>query len=271
MYEYNQKTHAERILKEGFQGKFLKSGMRVLAKYYRDVEDKERKDRRIALYDFCEKNIEGYNRVKYYQAINAALNHASNKKNKLVEIEKIVVTKEELNYIDKLKIDYKYRKIIFTLLVLDKLSMESYNIKTGKEPNSEHIFGNPLRKYNELVKSSQVTSTMMKKDGYSNINDVVRYFSSLGLVEVLNQGMIKLVFINEISESGNESLKIVDYENIGLYYDLHKGVKNVKECEECEVPIRVKSNSTKYCDKCKKEIERIKTAKRVRRYRNVTE
>ena len=54
----------------------------------------------------------------------------------------------------------------------------------------------------------------------------------------------------------NKVVEINQFDDIGWYYDLYMGDAKIKQCESCGKLIRIKSkkdNSSKYCDKCKKE------------------
>lgn len=254
--QYNHQKTINRINESGFSARYLRTELRVLALYYREQGHPPKK-RRELLYEECEKHIKDFNRVKLFKAINSAVNYSSNRKNRFIVIDSVSVSQSELNFIDELDIDYNYKKILFTMVVMDKLSKERYKIIANKEPNEEHYFGNPPSKYTELMKTSTVSRGSFKKNGHVNIHDVIRYFSEIGLVQV-NMGIIKLLFMYDMNKSEDEEVVVKDYENIGLYYDLYSGVKNIKECESCEVIMKVRSNRAKYCKPCANEVERIR-------------
>lgn len=93
---------------------------------------------------------------------------------------------------------------------------------------------------------------MLRKLGHENINMAIYYLKEQGLVEdTINN--LKLLFMYNIPDDDNVAMEIKDYENIGMYYDLHIGKKNIKACDNCGKPIKVKSNRTKYCNICSEE------------------
>lgn len=254
MYQYNQTKYAESVIKNGFSSKYMRMELNLIALYYREL-GKTPKERKELIYDVCEKHIEEFNRVKYFKAINSAINFSTNKKNKLIDIDYIQITRSELNYIDNLDIDYLYKKILFTFIVLDKLKQNKGEIVTENKPNGEHYFRNSEANIRELIKSSGITKPMLKKIGHENINMAIYHLRKLGLVEdTINN--LKLLFLYNIHEDNNVVMEIRDYGNIGMYYDLHIGKKNIKACENCDKPFRFKSKNKKYCDKCAREKQR---------------
>lgn len=268
MFEYNELTHANRILNNGFGTRFFQKELNILSKYYKHQGHKPKK-RKELLYDFCEKNIENYNPVIYYESVNQALNHASKKNNVLVEINEVHATDKELEYLEGLDLDYKYKKLLFTLIVLDKLHKAKYEIIRDVSSNDEYYFGKPKTKYTELKRVCNIPLHQFKKDGFDNIHIVFHYLINLGLIEPFNKGNIKLLFMYDIDrENSKNIICIKDYEHIGWYYDGYNGIEKIKECEECGILIKYKSNRTKYCKECFEDSRKKYKKEKQREYRN---
>lgn len=240
--------------------------LRLLAVYYRDL-GKKPKERKELLYKICKKHIEDFNRVKFFKEINSAVNYSTNKKNKIIDVECIPITGSELSYIDNLDLDVFYKKILFTLLVKDKLKQEVWRMISEQDPNGEHYFKNNDKNARKLVKTADITLSSMRKYGHSNIFNIIHYFIELRLIEDTIEN-IKLLYIYDIPKDDCVVMKIRDYENIGIYYDLHIGKKNIKACKSCDKPIKVRSNRTKYCVECAKEKEKENVRARVRKHRD---
>ncbi|MCA1021626.1 hypothetical protein [Halobacillus litoralis] len=256
MYKYNERQYAERILKDGFTNKkYTNSEMRLLAKYYKEQGHPPR-EREKLLYNFCEKHIEGFSKVNYFRQVNAALNHAKKKISKLIEIECVHISSSELSVIDSLQIEKPLKKILLTLLVLDKIHKQIQVLREGEVSNREHYFGGSVKAYKDLLDSSKVTKAEMKSIECKNVHDMIALLADYGLVEIRNNGVIKSLFIYDIYPEDGSVIEVKGYDRIGLYYDLHIGEKRVKECEECSLPIRVTSNRTKFCTDCWKEREK---------------
>jgi len=268
LFQYNQSKYADYIIKNGFSSKYLRMELKILALYYRD-KGMPPKKRKAILYEMCNKYIEGFNRVNFFKLINSVVTYSSNKKNKLIDIDHILVTSTSLNYIDNLDVDYLCKKLLFGFIVFDKLGKVKWTIENEKESNNEHFFANNPSSYRNLTKSLSINKSVLRKYGYQKIYEVTHYLINKGLLEdTINN--TKLLFLYNIPIDENISIEVKNYDNVGLYYDLHSGTKNVKKCENCSVPIKVKSNSAKYCEECKVKTILTKTAERVKKYRDVT-
>jgi hypothetical protein len=265
-FQYKERTYAKEIMSKGFITKHIKYELQLLVKYYKELGCKP-KERKELIYQFCEKYLDGFDRVIHFKLINSVLNNGKNKSNVLVEIENIPLTKEELNYINNLEIDHDYKKVIFTLLVLDKLNKQYHEIKNDPKSN-EHYFGG-AKKYKELIDSSKITLKQNKQ-----IHNIIGELSEIRVIEILGNSSIKLSFIYNIPESEEILFSIKSFDNIGYYYDLHTDENKVKKCECCETPIKPKNNKNKYCEKCAKEKElerqRIKWHNNKSKYRSAT-
>jgi hypothetical protein len=234
-------------LDKGFVSNHIKYELQLLVKYYKELGYKP-KERKELIYQFCEKYMDGFDRVLHFKLINSALNYGKNKNNILVEIENVSITKEELNYIDSLSIDHDYKKVIFTLLVLEKLNKQYHEIR-NESKNNEHYFGG-AKKYKELVETSKIS---LKKN--NQIHNMIGHLDELGIVQITGNSSIKLLFMYDIPESDEVGIIVSTYDNIGYYYDLHTSENKVKKCESCETPIKPKNNKNKYCEECAKIIK----------------
>lgn len=257
MYKYNELAYAKLILEKGFTSKYINNELRVLAKYYKYIGRKP-VEREKLLYEFCEKHLDDYDRVKYYKNINAALNHAKKKENKIIEINTIGVTDKEIEYIEKINLSKFHKMVAFSLLVVDKLNNMTLDIKHGKDRKSNHYYGGNEKKYRELSSQSCIPSSKRKKA--ENVHSLISDLANQNILEIKGNGYIHLKFIEEIPASNEYVININNFNNLGLYYELYIGEKKVKTCECCETPIRVNSNRTKYCFKCAKLIKNQKIA-----------
>lgn len=247
-YEYKERDYAEEILKNGFTSNHVRHELKILVKYYKEQGHKP-KERKDLIYDFCEKYLDGYDRVTHFKMINSVLNYGSNRKNKLIQIDNVNVTKKELEYIEQLGLEHDYKKILFTWIVLDKLNKKYHEIRNDSEPINEYYFGGRYN-YNKLITYSNIN---LKRK--SDIHKIIHKLSELGLVEIRMKSKIKLLFMYEISKNEEVAMEISNFEKIGMYYDLHCGINRIKECENCGEPIKVIGNKTKYCSLCAKRIK----------------
>ena len=264
MFKYNEKAYAEHIIENGFGTKHLNQELTIMAKYFRD---KGHEDIKETLYEFCEKKMKGeFNRVTYFKNINAAVKKAVDNEEPLIVINEIPVTEQELERINGFNIDYEYKKILFTMMVLEKLNKEYYHLKTGKEKNNEHFFGGTTKNYKELVESSGISFSKRNKSKY--IHEVIHNLNENGIVEIKNKGSVKLLYLYDIKHSNTSTMSVKDFDDIGLYFDLFNKTEKVKSCESCGKPVRIKSNRTKFCDQCVDENWKKYNAKKQKEYYN---
>jgi hypothetical protein len=250
-FKYNEEKYAEVLLEKGFQTKYNNYELRILAKYYK-YKGHKAKERKELLYEFCEKFIPNFNKVKYFTKINSALRYGSKRDNQLLVINEIPITDEEIVYINGLDIDYVYKKVLFTLLVQNKIKKEICNLTYGKASEFNY-FGGKNQKYQEIQQISKISSK-------HKINSIVNYLDEKQLIEIRTRGKINLLFIDKIPVSDNVVMKITTFDNVGYYLDWYNGDKKISNCTDCGKLIRITSNRKKYCSGCwnnkEKELKR---------------
>jgi hypothetical protein len=266
IYKYNEKKYVDKILKNGFINKFYLSQLKVLGKYYKDIgfKNKEIKER---IYKFCEKYIQEFNRAKYFKTINSVMNYLNKKTSNLVVIEEVKINEFEINYINKLNLDYDFKKLLFTILVFNKLNKIEYKIRTGNNLESNYFISNELHK--DIQKSSGINKNI-------DFDDYVFLFGMDGLVTSTHKGRFYLNFVDDIEKefdnqcnsensdkyddeyiNKSKDLIIFDYNNIGCYFDVYNNKKNnFIKCNVCGMFIKKTSNSRKYCEDCSIEIQK---------------
>lgn len=249
-FHYKEKDYAEAILREGFTSKYIATELKVLAKYFKS-QGMDEVEIKKELQTFCEDNLKGYNQAIHFKIVNSAVAYGSNEKNKLIQIDCVDVTESELKVIDHLEIQHDFKRVLFTLLVLNKLSKKFTEVKDEAIANKEFYFGGH-KNYRELVATSKITFNKTKKSTVKNIHDLIRLLDDKGTVQITHNGNIKLLFMYDIEEDENISFSVNDYSVIGFYYDLYHGENRVRECESCKIPIKA-YNTQKYCNECKKQ------------------
>ncbi|MGG3890358.1 hypothetical protein [Metabacillus fastidiosus] len=265
-FQYKEKDYAEEILKSGFTSKYIATELKILAKYYKQ-QGKDETEIKELLETFCGKNLTGYNKAIHFKIINNAVNQCINDKNKLIQIDKIDITKNELKVIDSMNISHDYKRVVFTLLVLTKLGKQFLKIRDGEIKNSEYYFGGH-KNYRELVTVSKIIFNKTKKSTVKNIHDLIHMLNEQGIVEITNNANIRLSFMYGIEQDQNIEFSVIDYSVIGLYYDLYHGENRVKECQNCNVPIKINGKYKKYCNICADTINKQKTLDNYYKKRN---
>lgn len=245
-YKYNEIQYAELIFRKGFQTKHIPTELRLLVLYCRDIVKLKPQEREKYIYEFCNKYISNFKKEKFFKTINKTLTNALNKKQKLVNIDKIDIYENEIQYINDLDIKYDYKKVMFTFMVQLKLNKAVYEYKNNKEYNSIYFRGGK-KKYNNIKKIANISSKL-------SINDeVINELSKIKLIEILCRGAILLKYLENIKCGDKVLIEIKDFENIGYYFDYYNKVEGVIQCENCNKPIKQINNKNKYCKECAKE------------------
>jgi len=249
-YRYNEKKYAEAMLKNGFLTQYHRYELKILVKYYKEILGEKASDRKKLVYEFCENNIVKFNRVKYFKIINSALAYGSKGVNKLISIENIPVTNNEIEYVNNLELDDLHKKIIFTFIVKNKLNKEMSKQIYGKS-SDYNIFGGKSESYKEVFE-------MSKLSGEYDINKLINDLSNIGYVDVKTRGKINLTFIEniEVEKDNKVVFEIVNFDNVGYYFDWFNGDNKFMKCENdgCGEVIRKVNGKTKYCLECAKEV-----------------
>lgn len=264
VYRFKEREYAEKIISDGFQTRYVIYELKILAKYYKSVGKKPKEIREL-ITEFCRSNIDGFNEVKYFRKINSVLNYANNKKNKLFQIENVEVMKSELDHITSLKnLDNRHKRVLFCLLVENKISRKLSEIINGEEnAYVGSVFGcNRTATYKDLADVSGV-------GGYAAISKIIKELTDRGFLDVLNRGKIDLKFVEDMDITDEVGIKVSTFENTGLFYDYFIGDDSVIDCEMCGKLIKKKSNNAKYCEICWKIRERELWRKSKRKQREV--
>ena len=250
--------YAEEIISNGFTSKYIATELNIIAKYYKSLGKNEDEIKQV-LIDFCKSNLKGFNQAIHFKIINTAVKHSLNPKNKLIQIDKVDIIKNELSIIEAMDIPHDYKRVVFTLLALTKLNKDFGKIKNGEIKSSDFNFGGH-KNYRELVATSKITFNKTKKSIVKNIHDLIRVLDEKGIVEITGNGKIKLLFMYGIEEDDDIVFSVNDYSVIGFFYDLYCGENRVKECESCRIPIKAKSNRQNFCEACSrdKKLEKYK-------------
>ncbi|WP_137743270.1 hypothetical protein [Robertmurraya siralis] len=257
-YQYKDRDYINDILKNNkFTSKFYSTELKLLARHYRELGGSE-EEIKNKLHEFCKNGMEKYNPAIHYRIINNAVSHGMNEHNKIVQIDNIVVSLPEINYIDRLDLPHEYKRVIFTLLVLQRLLKKYLEIKDGDIKSKEYYFGG-YKNYRDLVSVAKISFDKRKKSKIKNIHDLVRLLHDKEIVEIANNGNIKLLFMYDIPSDDSEGIIVKDYNEIGYYYDLYHGENRVKKCESCGIPIKQSNNKKKYCNPCARNINIQKT------------
>lgn len=293
-YKYTELDYAKNIYENGFQSEqHQPTELRLVATYMRRILNYKPKKLREEMYKWCEQNINGYKKEIYYKRINSAIGKACKKDSMLVNVENIVFYKQEMDYLNDLKIvkdinskeESEYsndcKKLLFTVIFLMKANKFITEIKSmnKKFEYKGKYFKGGQKRYNQLKKLAKLPEKVRINE------DIINTLWINHLVTPMFNGLVKLDFMEDIYkiqnsikkdlleiykndkdayEKENEkniALCIKDFDSVGWYFDYYNHDKKITFCKECGKIFKKRSNRQECCsDKCRKEkdLERYK-------------
>jgi|GEM_PF-2805082 len=262
---FKEKEYIEELLKKSKLDSGIRSDLKILAKYYKHIgQDKINVEK--SLYEFCEKKCKGwFNKVRHYKMIDNAVAYAFKDDSVLIQIESIEVTKNEMKFIESLEYEELDKKIIFSLIVINKLNNTRTKMR-GNDFKSNYFGGSGEYSYKSLMDTlnEKLTRTYREK----GIHKTIKQFNDDGLTRTTNRLSLELLFLKEIGDDDVVVLEVIDFDNIGLSYEFYYGSKKVKDCSECGKLIRVTNGNKKYCNACSTKVFNNQVKVNMKRYRN---
>jgi len=266
-YKYNEREYAKKIYEEGFQTRFIKYELVILVKYLKEL-GKTKKDTETEVYDFCERYINKFNKIKYYKTIDGAVRDGRKKNNNLIVLDSIAIMRSELEHIDKIDIEYEHKKLLLSMLISKKISFELSKIQPQQTEENKKLslyIGGSSKKFKEIFKLANITGKYEVDGKYYTykVDDMINELVKKGLVSSLDNhsGLICLDCLKDISQDGEifYELKNKDFDNLGNIFDYYKGDNKIKSCEECRSLFKQKANNQKKCLDCAKKFKQKQT------------
>ncbi len=231
----NERAWVEAALKQPSLGKHPVETLNRIAKYYNEEGYKKAK-----IYDLlgmyilrCDPDA---SLVKWHPAIESCVKYSN--KRKLIMIEEVVVTENELSKINEFD-SLRQRRLLFTLLCLAK-------------------YGNALNKDNNNWVNRELKEVFAManvKIGLRNqalmINDLWEA-GCLGYSKVVDNVNLNVKFVDDNSE---QVVHVTDFRNLGYQYSRLSDDKYI-ECQNCGLVIPKASNRQIYCGVCAVEMNR---------------
>jgi len=199
----------------------------LLARYYRQIKELSPKETREHLYSWLGGQL-GTHSDDWNEFIEKVV--ANSKKYPLLQIEKISITKSEMNKIQSLK-RKNQQKLAFVLLVYAKYG----NAKSSK--NNSWVLTQQYKVFQtaRVVGDSRWTSMKELRDA--------------GLIEFAHKVdniNVRVLFIDDKSDI---ELEITDLRELGYQYLRYIG-EDFIECQECGVLVRKTVHNKRYCKGC---------------------
>lgn len=245
---YNEIKYVEDILEKKEIREYKRDELVLIAIYYRDHINMTPKKREEALYSFCEQYYAGYNIVKHWENIDAALNKARNKQYKLFCADCLPVYSDEVDQINSYDLDYNHKKLMFTLLVYKRLE---------KIYNASKCLGYNKINYNSSIGLDRKILKVSKISGGNKytVGDILSDITKLGYIADLPNYKIKLNYLNDCSQQHEKIFDITDFDNIGYYYDYYCGANNINVCWQCGKFYKKTKNNNIRCKDCAPDLK----------------
>ena len=247
---FNELEYAKKMLVKGFIGDRYTMELKILAKYYNKIDGLKTDAIKVKLKEFCKKYLPKYNEGGQEEMIIKASRYGVQKKNTLLNIPPITITKSELDKIESLN-DIKLETIAFVALVLSKIDKYRSKKKIKKD---EYYCNN----FKEMFINSKVRSDKEQREDY------IGKLSATELFDLTVFGSFKVNFVDKSEEP---EFTIEKYDNFVLEYLSYKG-ENVDYCVICCSPFLPTGKRQKYCKICYKEINEADAKNRMKTYRN---
>jgi len=243
---FNEYEYAQKILKENIMTNKPSEILSILARYYRHKENKTSKEIYDLLDEYMHKNYPNYNSVKWSITLDNQVKYS--KKYKLVEINEVCITENEINLIKQVNSPRKER-ILFALLVFAK-----YNNQKSKTNNNW-----TNRKFSEIFKLANVSMTQKQQC------ETIYELKERGLISLSKKVDNLNIQVNYIDENSNAVLKVKSFDNLGYEYMYYFNKKGFIRCERCNKLIKKITNNQKYCKECAKIVDNNKALLRFRK------
>ncbi|MED1955090.1 hypothetical protein [Brevibacillus centrosporus] len=235
----NESDLIKKSLNDGYIDKKPTNTIKLLIKHFY-LLGMDKYQVRQSIDSFLNDHLPSFNPVKWDKILDTLVIKAEKEDHKLVMVEKIHITKNELDSIHKID-NLNLEKLAFSYLVYAKI----YNQINENQAN----WVNAQRK--DIFQDSKISTTIQKQR--LMVNDLI----NLGLIESSkrrNSGNKKVLFIDEASEV---EVTINDFREISLVYLKWKGEK-IGTClnESCRKLYKITGKNHRMCRECWKEHRR---------------
>jgi hypothetical protein len=238
----NEVKYVKNLLDKGEVGRKPSSTLFLLAKYYYHQENLNKNEIERKLDEFMSKNYPNYNKV-FWENIIESISKKANKY-KLNEIDEIAITKKEIEIIGTVE-DARLERFLFTMLCYAKAYNMIYEKNDGWINTDISLIYNTAR-----LRSKR------SDDKFHLVNQLLKLsHGGIPMISISKKNTNRNIKVNFIDLEGEVTLYISDLRELGYEYMMYKGEGKFVRCVCCGILIRKKSNRSKYCSGCAKNIK----------------
>lgn len=246
----NERKHAEAFINGKLTAEEQKNlyTIEIMAKYYR-AEGYDDKELRAKIKELIQEKYPGTSDCRVQRWTKKALE--TSKKYPLYEIDEIIITKPEIEFINTLhsaKVRKRnLRKLAFTLLCFAKFESmrgrKDYWVKTERK----HIF-----------KAAKITGLTQDKQ-----RTMINALYNAGYIEFGNIGNVNTKVLGV--KDGETEISVKDINECGYIFDEKYNGKKFVRCADCGVMVLATNGRIKRCRDCAKERNKQLSRERMKR------
>lgn len=247
----DEKQEALSILERKDLGYRPSESICILAKYYLYAENQTKEQVEESIISFIrDKTKINYKPSDWQKCIDKNIKRAT--KYPLIKIDKVLITKTEIEIIRSLK-RKPVQKIAFTLLCLAKY----HNQISDKNNNWTNC------SLYQIFKLANVSSKTR-----NNRLEMIHELYRLELIKFSKKNTNTNICVNYIHDESDTAIEITKICDLGKEYALHCGEKYIR-CSQCGRLIsKGKNGKVRYCKECAESVNREKTRERMNMLRH---
>lgn len=167
-----------------------------------------------------------------------------NEDNPYNDVQRIFISKQEMDTITSMPYPYAWKKVLFTILVHYKVKLQVYPEARNKRIEANLTY---------ILNDAHVTLSKDKK------MEMLAKFEEDGLIEMPNGGkQAKYFYLYYIDDNPEEiAITVEDFFDFYLYFEQYvKGGRLIRcnECGKLVLDTKTKYKPMKYCKKCEKTV-----------------
>lgn len=240
--KYHQRTYAQMVRDNGFQSpKQWALELRLLAMLMKEHGQKPN-EIHANLLGFCKAQYPQTPERHWLVAISKAVKFSQKKGNVLVECPRIDMYLSEIDFVDKQNLSDGAKRVLFAIMIQKKLDKYCYELRR-QTPYIIFTYAN-----NERMRRLKKVAKLPK--GYA-VADGLRELMAQGLIEIMHckGSPFKLNFVEKFAFSGSLAVGIVDYEQLGVYWDWIHCNSMAGVCVTCWGVYNSRAQNRCYCEK----------------------
>lgn len=248
----DEKAYVQELFEHKTMGKSEKISIRLLLKHYKSLGmDKDEAIRELVA--FMSSNMPQFKEFQWKTTIQRLANLVYENNQELFVVERVIITKQELDAILSVD-DFKKQRVLFCLLVYKKVQNQM-NLQENQWFNGS---------LSEIFKMARISGVHKSVDSQCRMVYELKEAGYIALAKRIKSLNLFLNYIDLNANECNDVAMVIDDFNDVVYY-LYKYLgERVVQCRCCKTMIKLKKKeraTRKYCNSCKKIINNEKVSR----------